>query len=132
MSYQTRAPFTEQSGHIASSPADTLAESVPVRDFYFRQAPRFSVFDDRAYVVDVEPNVRPSLVSMHDDRDFASGPVLLVDHVLVPGRQQVIASGFGLPEQAAVLEVVPSDLPCKRYLKSAKNAGRGVWGTAVE
>ena len=39
---------------------------------------------------------------------------------------------FGLPEQLAVVEFVPSDLARKRNLITRKTAGNGIWRAVVE
>ena len=78
----------------------------------------------------MKSDIRPLLISEHNNGDSSPGKILLVADILIRGQQQVVAAVFGLPKQLTILELVPADLPCEGHLMPGQTAGDGI-GRAV-
>lgn len=80
----------------------------------------------------VQPDVRPLLVTKHDDGKGAPSKVLLMADVLVSGEQQVIAGLLSLLNQFTIRELVPPDLTCESDLMRGKTTCYWIGRAIVE
>src|SRR5205085_319471 len=84
---------------------------------------RCSGFDSSRDSVEVEPDNRPLLIAEHYDCDPSIRKILLISYVLVSCQEHVITGLFSLPDQFAVRQFVPTDLPCKGHFVPGKALG---------
>ena len=73
--------------------------------------------------VKMEFDVRPLLVAKDYDGNSTPGKILLITDILVRSKKQFVTSIFGLTQQLAVLEFVPTDSASKRHFMTDKAAG---------